>query len=184
MSGTPQHSSKCAPNPSALRRFLRNDEGSNAVEFAIVALPFFALLTAIIEAAMAFFAGQVLDTALNDAARLIRTGQAQAQSFTAAQFKQEVCNRSPALIKCSNDLAVDVRVYSSFSTTSFSIPTTNGNFDPTKTQYNIGGSSSIVVARAFYTWPSFANLLGSSLANQENKKILLVSTASFRNEPF
>lgn len=166
------------------RRLMRDRRGVTAVEFGIVALPFFALLMAIIEAAMAFFAGQHLDTGLNDAARLIRTGQAQAGAYDAARFKQEVCNRIPALINCNGSLTVDVRVPTSFSSANFSIPTASGNFDPAQTQYNIGGSSSVVVARAFYKWPSFANLLGSSLSNQADKTILLVSTAAFRNEPF
>lgn len=168
---------------SPTRRFVRNDHGVTAVEFGIVALPFFALLFAIIEASMAFFAGQLLDTGLSDAARLIRTGQAQSQGLTAAQFKQKVCDRIPALIVCAN-LTVDVRVASNFSSANFAVPQKNGNFDATQAQYNAGGSSSVVVARAFYAWPSFANLLGSSLSNQANGTILLVSTAAFRNEPF
>lgn len=168
---------------SPARRFARNERGVTAVEFGIVALPFFALLFAIIEASMAFFAGQLLDTGLSDAARLIRTGQAQSQGLTAAQFKQKVCDSIPALITCAN-LTVDVRVATDFSSTDFSVPKKNGNFDATQAQYNAGGSSSVVVARAFYAWPSFANLLGSSLSNQANGTILLVSTAAFRNEPF
>lgn len=166
------------------RLFCRDRSGANAVEFALVSVPFFALMFAIIEASMAFFAGQLLDTGLNDAARLIRTGQAQSQSFDAVRFRQEVCNRIPALIKCSGGLTIDVRVATSFATTDFSVPTLNGNFDPAQVQYNLGGSSSVVVARAFYSWPSFANLLGSSLSKQADGTILLVATSTFRNEPF
>ena len=164
--------------------FCRDRSGTNAIEFGIVSIPFFALLGAIIEVSMAFFAGQLMDTGLNDAARLIRTGQAQTQSFSAARFKQEVCNRIPALLDCVNGLTIDVRVATNFSGVDFSVPTANGNFDASKAQFNSGGSSSIVVARAFYSWPSFTNLLGSSLSNQANRTILLVSTATFRNEPF
>ncbi len=47
---------------NAVRRFRRNRRGSAAVEFALVAPVFFALLFAIIESAMVFFAGQVLET--------------------------------------------------------------------------------------------------------------------------
>lgn len=45
---------------TALRRFGRNRRGSAAVEFALVAPVFFALIFAIIETALVFFAGQVL----------------------------------------------------------------------------------------------------------------------------
>jgi Flp pilus assembly pilin Flp len=49
----------------ALRRFRRNRRGSSAVEFALVAPVFFALLFAIIETVIVFFAGQVLETGVN-----------------------------------------------------------------------------------------------------------------------
>lgn len=181
---SPQPARQRKPLLGRYRLFIKDRSGANAVEFGIVALPFFALMMAIIEASMAFFAGQLLDTGLNDAARLIRTGQAQASAYDAARFKQEVCNRIPALITCNASLTIDVRVATSFSTSNFTVPTASGNFDSTQTQYNIGGSSSVVVARAFYKWPSFANLLGSSLSNQADKTILLVATSAFRNEPF
>jgi Flp pilus assembly protein TadG len=59
-----------------LSRFGRSQDGSAAVEFALVATPFFALLFAIIETALVFFADQALDTAVQSTARLLRTGQA------------------------------------------------------------------------------------------------------------
>jgi Flp pilus assembly protein TadG len=59
---------------NALRRFRRNRRGSAAVEFALVAPVFFALLFAIIETSIVFFAGQVLETITQDAARTILTG--------------------------------------------------------------------------------------------------------------
>lgn len=165
-------------------RFRRDEGGANAVEFGLVALPFFALVMAIIEAAMAFFASQVMETGLRDAARMIRTGQAQTGNWTAARFKEEVCAHIPALLNCAASLTIDVRSYNSFSSADWSVPTSGGNFNPGGTQFNMGAAGSIVVARAFYAWPSYANILGSSLANQSNGTILLVASSAFRNEPF
>src|SRR5216684_501290 len=65
---------------AAVRRFVRRKDGSVAVEFAMVAAPFFALLFAIMETAIVFFAGQALETAVGDSARLIMTGQANFQN--------------------------------------------------------------------------------------------------------
>lgn len=73
------------PSPAAskaslrnvLRRFRRSRRGSAAVEFALVAPVFFALLFAIIETALVFFASQVLETVTQNSARMIMTGQAQ-----------------------------------------------------------------------------------------------------------
>ena len=63
-----------------------------------VAAPFFALLIAILETALVFFAQQVLQTATTQAARLIMTGQAQSGSLTATQFKQDICNDAGSLL--------------------------------------------------------------------------------------
>ncbi len=45
------------------RRFARQQDGAAAVEFALVAAPFSALIFAILETALVFFAGQTLETA-------------------------------------------------------------------------------------------------------------------------
>ena len=72
----------------ALRRLGRQQDGSAAVEFGLVAAPFLALVFAIMETAIVFFAGQALETAVADSARLIMTGQAQTQGFNACGFKR------------------------------------------------------------------------------------------------
>ena len=50
------------------RRFARQQDGAAAVEFALVAVPFLALMFAILETALVFFAGQTLEAAVTDAA--------------------------------------------------------------------------------------------------------------------
>ena len=57
-----------------------------AVEFALVAAPFLALLVATFETALVFFAGRVLDEVTEEASRYILTGQAQQSNMTQAQF--------------------------------------------------------------------------------------------------
>lgn len=64
-----------AKSQRKIRRGARNDEGAVAIEFAIIALPFFALLFGIIELAIIFFLNSSLDSATSQAARGIRTGQ-------------------------------------------------------------------------------------------------------------
>src|SRR3984893_13534409 len=87
---------------NALRRFRRNRRGSAIVEFALVAPVFFALLFAIIETALVFFASQVLETITQNSARQVLTGQAQTASFDQTAFKNYVCGQIPALFTCAN----------------------------------------------------------------------------------
>ena len=178
---------------SPLRQFRRNRRGSAAVEFALVAPVFFALLFAIIETALMFFASQVLETITQNSARMIMTGQAQTASYTQAQFKTYVCGQIPALFNCNN-IYVDVESFPSFSTISFANPIdANGHF-VNNMGYSPGGSSScsgnsgcpnsIVVVRLFYAWQLFVTGLGYNISNMSGNQRLLVASAAFRNEPY
>lgn len=180
---------------TALRRFRGNRRGSAAVEFALVAPIFFALLFAIIETALMFFAGQVLETITQNSARVVLTGQAQSGTVTACAvsnvstpctqttFKAYVCTQIPALFDCNN-LYVDVTSFSSFSAVTLASHIDgSGNFDTT-TSYSPGSAGDIVVVRLFYQWPLFVTGLGYNISNLTGSKRLLVATAAFKNEPY
>jgi Flp pilus assembly protein TadG len=167
-----------------LRRFRRNRRGSAAVEFALVAPVFFALLFAIIETAIVFFAGQVLETVTQDSARMIMTGQAQTGGYSQGQFKNYVCGRISVLFDCVNGIYVDVQSYPAFTNVSITDPIDGAkNFIPAM-QYSPGGPGDIVVVRLFYQWPLFVTGLGYNISNLSGSKRLLAATAAFRNEPY
>jgi Flp pilus assembly protein TadG len=170
--------------PRIVHRFLRRKDGAAAIEFAMVAAPFLALVFAILETAIVFFAGQTLETAAADSARLIMTGQAQKQSLSEAQFKTEVCKRIFGLFDCEGGVQVDVRTYAAFSAINNSKPIdANGNLTVTPT-YTPGGPGDIVVVRLLYQWPVYVSLLGLNLSDLSGNKRLIMATAAFRNEKF
>jgi Flp pilus assembly protein TadG len=167
-----------------LRRFRRNRRGSAAVEFALVAPVFFALLFAIIETAIVFFAGQVLETVTQDSARMIMTGQAQTGGYSQSDFKTYVCGKIIVLFDCVNGISIDVQNYSAFSSVTISNPIDAGkNFVPPN-NYSPGGPGDIVVVRLFYQWPLIVTGLGYNISNLTGSKRLLTATAAFRNEPY
>jgi Flp pilus assembly protein TadG len=168
----------------SIRRFVRRQDGAAAVEFGLVAAPFLALMFAILETALVFFSGQVLETAAADSARLIMTGQAQQQGFNQTAFKNAVCAKIYGLFDCANGVYIDVKTYTSFSNVDTSLPIdANGNLVE-NFNYQPGGPGDIVVVRLYYKWPIYVDLLGSSSANLAGNKRLLVSTVAFRNEPY
>jgi hypothetical protein len=164
-------------------RLLQREDGTAAVEFALVAAPFFALLFAIMETALVFFASQVLETAAADVGRLVLTGQAQGKSLSQADFKtNEVCTKIMGLFDCEKGLTVDVKKYSSFASADMSRPVdANGNVI---SNYQLGGPCDIVVARLIYQFPVYVSLLGFNLADMAGGKRLVVATSVFRNEPY
>ncbi len=181
-----------ATGRGVLARFRRNQDGATAVEFALVAAPFFALMFAIIETALLFFADQTFDTAVATAARLIRTGQAQEAGMSASAFKTAICNPDltkdlsglGALFDCSK-IKVVVETKATFGEIDLALP-----IDPTTKELNVtenyqpGIGGNIVVVRAYYEWPTLVPGLGNNLADMPNGTRLLVATAAFRNEPF
>ena len=173
-----------APKANILRRFRRNRRGSAAVEFALVAPIFFAVLFAIIELALVFFASQILETVTQDTSRLIMTGQAQNAAYTQASFKDAVCAKLTVMFDCLNGVSIDVQSYKQFSTVDIADPIDSGkNFVPPN-NYLPGGPGDIVVVRLFYKWPLFVTGLGFNPANIAGNKRLLTATAAFQNEPY
>ena len=163
-----------------MRRLARKQDGSAAVEFGMVAAPFLLLIFAIMETAIVFFAGQALETAVADSARLIMTGPAQSQGFNQASFKAAVCAKIYGLFNCNSGVVVDVKTYSNFSNVNLTPPLdANGNFQNNQT-YQPGGPGDIVVVRLFYQWPIYVSLLKNMSGNNR----LLVATSAFRNEPY
>jgi Flp pilus assembly protein TadG len=169
------------------RRFGRHQGGAAAVEFALILLPFLALMFGIMQTALVFFADQTLQTAVTDSARLILTGQAQNQSLNATTFKNAVCARIYGLFDCQNGIYVDVQTYTNFGGISYSPPLdAHGDLDTTRMAFNPGGPNDTVVVTLYYKWPIFFTLMDFNALSTTGMggSRLLVATAAFRNEPY
>jgi Flp pilus assembly protein TadG len=169
------------------RRFARHQGGASAVEFALILLPFLALMFGIMQTALVFFADQTLQTAVSDSARLVLTGQAQNQGLNATTFKNAVCSRIYGLFNCQTGIYVDVQTYTSFGGITYSPPLdSQGDLDTSKLGYNPGGPNDIVVVTLYYKWPIFFTLMDFNALSTPGMggSRLLVATAAFRNEPY
>ena len=163
------------------RRWRSDERGVTALEFGLLSAPFLGIVFAIVEMSILFFANQLLDTAVQDASRQMMVGGV--QSLTAATFKKDVCNRMPGLIACSAGLHVDVRSYPSAAPAPM-LPVNSGAFDPSGFTFDPGGPNCIVVIRAALEYPVYTALLGNGLKTLDNGKRVMMSTVSYRNEPF
>ncbi|WP_321335055.1 TadE/TadG family type IV pilus assembly protein [Breoghania sp.] len=168
---------------TVFRRACRDESGVTAIEFAMVAVPFFALIVGIIEIGLMFFAGRILDNATADAARLIRTGQAYTQNFDAAAFRASVMSELPSFF--TNDrLAIDVRTFETFAGINSRPPVEDGKLNNDNFTYVNPGPSQIVVVRVFYRWPYTGSYMGVNFADLDDGSRLLGAVQAFRTEPF
>jgi len=169
---------------SFARGFWRGQEGATAIEFSIVAMPFFILMLAIFETTAVYFASSTLENAVDDAARQIRTGQVQIANMTAAQFRQLVCDQVNVFLQCDDKLAVDVRSFNDFQQVTFPPPLNPDGTLKNNDQFQPGSAGDVVLVRVYYTWPIVTPLIGATLSNMAGNKRLIQATTAFRNEPF
>lgn len=199
----------CGRRP-IVRRFAKDAKGAAAVEFAFVAVPFFALVFAILELSLIFFGTQMIETATADSARLVLTGQQQTTDATPnangtpkttdqklADFKKSLCDPAKgsmlkALFDCTK-LIVDVRSYGKcFTGANMASPIVNGQMDPSFTaQYQPGGATDVTVVRVMYpwdtwivNWPYRVAGIFMDFSNMAGSKRMLIASSAFRNEPY
>jgi Flp pilus assembly protein TadG len=167
----------------AATRFRAARAGATAVEFALIAPFFIAVLVAIFQVSVYLFVQQSLQNAAMQAGRLFLTGQA--QSWTQAAFKTYVCqNFLPSLFTCSS-LIVSVQTYPSFAAANTSAPALYSNGQPiTNFPYSPGTQGQIMVVQLVYPWSVVGGPLGFSIANLPNNAAEMMGVAAFRVEPY
>ena len=186
----------------AALRFRRSRDGSAAIEFAILAIPYFLIIFAILETFVAFIAEQTVNAAVDTLSRQLRTGNityqlSRSTDKTVVQFRQLFCNEISFLLTCDanevatpNRLWLDVRSFSTFSAMPTTIATTSGSLDTSSFAFTPGGASSINMLRAFYYWPVTTDLVRPYIATihrpgvSSNSDYLIVSTTAFQNENY
>lgn len=180
---------------SFARRFKKNEDGATAVEFAFVALPFFALLFGIIELAVVFFVNSALVHATSEAGRHIRVGNFQACGG-ADEFKALVCQNMKGLGNCWKNVRIDVVQGGSFK--SISLP----NFPPVQERdrnqtgsnstpqtpngtYNASAAGDTMVVRSVMHYRLALPPLLTRLDNPSGSGArTMVAMTAFKNEPF
>ena len=178
--------------PRRRHGFLRDEKGATIIEFGFLAIPFFGILGAILETSVVFLSGQILDSAVQEVSRQLRTGQAQAANVTAAQFKTRVCDRLYGLFRDCDALHVEVQPLNDFTTASITPPVDwscrkdeANDCDWTRGEtYLPGQGSDIMVVQVYYKWPVILTFGAVSLANLPDGNRLLGAVSVFRNEPF
>lgn len=179
------------PRPSR-PGWLRNEDGVAAIEFAIVALPFFLFVFGIIGIGLYFLASTSLEYGVESAARKVSTGEADKGDMSVGEFKQLVCDAAGSYINCSK-VAVVVQHAATWSGVSpQSCTDSNGNMvgstgsDGEMITKYAGGASEVVLVTLCYKWDLAKNFeflqLGTG-ANGSGPAMIQASTA-FKSEPF
>jgi len=172
------------------QHFRSDKQGATAIEFALLAIPFFMLLFAILELAVIFFISSTLSHAVGEAGRQIRTGNF--QNCGQSAFKTSVCENMVGIGNCTKRLRLDVVSGASFG--AITVPAAPeppvpepGDSDPAIEDglYAETGASAPVVVRGLYYHRLVLPPQMTQLENLPGKGVhLITATTAFRNEPF
>jgi Flp pilus assembly protein TadG len=182
-------------NRRSFEAFLKNDTGASAIEFAFLAPMFFLFLFIVFETGIMMFTEYVIQTAVQDASRQVRTGQTQqASGMNANEFKKEICQFSGSVVDCSR-LVVFLRAAPEANPTFAALaaavpsyltigPDASGNI---ATQpFECGKPGQPVVLVATYDWefyvPAFMGFLANVNGGNDTRR--LVGFSIFKNEPY
>ncbi len=188
-----------------MRLMKRSRDGAAAIEFALLAIPYFIIIFAIFETFMAFMGEQILSNGVDAMQRKLRTGEiAYKQTPTVEdekKFRAAFCDEISIIIKCTASeintptrLFIDVRSFPDF----VSIPTKYGlvegddgyDLNTGEFQFQPGGSGAINMIRVFYKWQIYTDLVRPYIGNvklgDKNSKsyFLIVATTAFQNEAY
>jgi hypothetical protein len=170
-----------------LRRWRSDDQGVTALEFGMVAAPFFMLLFGIIGIGLYFFTTFTLENAVEQASRILRTGQAQQANMTAEQFKTKICELVPGFVDCAGKLKVNVKSFEdSEDITPASLPRCldgGGNLS-SATEYDPGGASKVVLVWVCFEWEFAKSIPFLNFSDMSSGGRLIQATTTFRSEPY
>lgn len=176
-------------------RFLKNDSGVTIIEFAMLG-PLVGLgLLVTLETSLMLYTEYVIQSSVQEAARLVRTGRAQDKNWDAAEFKDAVCRIARHLINCEDNVTVYMRSATTFKQLQTEMPSYlsiaaggfgqdgDGNNNPPP--FECGGSRDVIGLVATYDWRIATPWVMGNFANVvDNRTRRIVGFAMFRNEPF
>lgn len=162
---------------------IKDQEGATAIEFGILALPFFLLLFGILELAGIFFVSSKLQNGVSEASRRVRTGEFVGDKD---DLKDLICAQmtpggaASDVTTCMDRLDVTVQTLGGFST---SVSFTDSGSSTSDVASTSGGDT--VLLEAVYDFPlalpgSFTRMANTDSGNIRELKVV----TAFKNEPF
>ncbi|MCC7304798.1 MAG: pilus assembly protein [Alphaproteobacteria bacterium] len=166
-----------------LKRWVGKKEGTTAIEFSLMVIPYLFLTLGIIELSVMYASASLLEGATSSAARLIRTGQLQqGGGDPETQFRTALCNYATVLINC-NDVIVEVQTLESFDDYDEMQPQYDEDGNMISSGFSAGGSNDKVLIRVAYRYTMLTPFIGPLLTGPSNSR-LFMSTIVLQTEPY
>jgi Flp pilus assembly protein TadG len=183
------------PVSALMRRWRREESGTTAIEFAIIAAPFVLLLFGLVSVCLYYFADFSMENATWQAARAVRTGQLQQSQGAYAgittdadrqkALKKAFCDKAFLFTDCNSKAVVIVQSNTGFGSISQPSCTSDGTvINESAAAFNAGATSSVVLVTVCYPWDFGGKLPLFKLGNLTGGALLMQASAAFRTEPY
>lgn len=174
-----------------------NEEGTVAVEVAIIAPLLFAILFAVVELGILHVRMNVISDSVGEVSRIIKTGREfSVTGPTCANkvdcFVSQFCENVQAITKCKLgvNFSYEIKSYATLQdigndNTPLLCPSDSGGGQPsTEPSFDMGNSASIVRIRICYELPVINPYFGMAFRTLSNGNIRYAKTEIFANEPY
>ena len=174
------------PFKNALHRFVRSDEGSMVVPFALWVPVFVGLLVSTIEMGTLTIRHSALERALDQTVRDIRLGTG--NDFTHAGLKESICEKAAVLPSCMTTMQLEmVRLdMRNFREPDYFPDCVDVEEDSNDLRnFEQGDSNQVMFLRACYKYDPFspAGYLGGTMMADGAGYVALIATSAFVQEP-
>lgn len=163
--------------------WIKNKNGSTAVEFALVGIPFILMVIGIIEMALMFASQSLLEASTAEAAREIRIGAIQ-QGGGEEDFKTALCDFAEIFIPCASLQYQVVSLDSFQDAEDFPDAEFDEDGDLQNQEFDPGGVNDVVMIRVAYKYPIKTPMMQLMLTNNNDGNRILMSTVVLQTEPY
>jgi Flp pilus assembly protein TadG len=173
-----------------LTRFRKEAKGATAIEFGLLAMPFFMMFMMIVESSMLFWTRQLLQEATSQAARTILTGESRnvytgTTTEQTAKFRDAICENMKLGSDCATRLFVDVQPMGTSFPPNMAESMISGNkINPANFKMRPVAPSEVAVVRVALKMPVLVQGFFGTMAVLEDGSNVLQAVVAFQAEPY
>jgi Flp pilus assembly protein TadG len=160
-----------------LRKLWRARKAVVALEFGLVALPFLAMLLAVVQVSFALYVQSVLNYAALESGRQVQIGAVPSNTTPSVFLNTIVCPNLSGLLAC-NAITIDLESVNDYYTcgnVTLNIPA--AGVSQSKMNFSTGSPGSLMFLRIMYQAPIYSTLWFTGASTQ-----YIQATAAFSNE--
>jgi Flp pilus assembly protein TadG len=167
------------------RGFRKDESGATAVEFALVAMPFFLMVIGAVELGLFFGSSSVLEGASAAASRSLRIGEVQQSENPQEVFEDKLCDNVGVMLKC-DDLQYEVIHVESntFAGAEDYEPEFDDEGNLVPPPFTTGNSNDVIIVRTFYKYKFLTPFIGRLITGADRDWAMLLSTSVIKAEPY